>query len=330
MDDKLDYHQVLQAKSKILLKTPWNSTPSDQIMLKPGENIFWLTEAPAEPMSIEDTTVENVLMPPLTFASFQVLMKEIQSQVMNQLKVLKVVGTTKADVEIAKVVEYFKETEEKLIKSDLDTIANQERLEPPKQATVDRQPISKALNVIACDQVEGLNSLQKAEYLKGDVNEQTLLDESFEFIDIFDLDSESQQLDSEEATSEAEPPSSEDEAEPPTSEDETEPPSRKIEANPLANLEDTGYFSNSLNSASADDTLTMLNTAIQKLKEICTLNVESETNRIAREEVENRFNNALQTVKGINSKIAVDFVKKNYFWIIIPVATIAVYKILRH
>jgi hypothetical protein len=106
-DDKLDYHQVLQAKSKILLKTPWDSSPSDQILLKPGDNIFWLTEAPEEPMSIEDTTVESVLMPPLTFANFQVLMKEIRSQVTDQLKVLKVVGTTKAEEKIAKVVEYL-------------------------------------------------------------------------------------------------------------------------------------------------------------------------------------------------------------------------------
>jgi hypothetical protein len=314
-DDKLDYHQVLQAKSKILLKTPWDSSPSDQILLKPGDNIFWLTEAPEEPMSIEDTTVESVLMPPLTFANFQVLMKEIRSQVTDQLKVLKVVGTTKAEEKIAKVVEYFKETEEKLMKSDMESKAKHESQEPPQQATVNRQLISEVLNDIACDQIEGLNSLQKAEYLQGDIDEQYSMKETleaFEIVDNLDLSDTNQQLDCAQSASE----------------DETEPP-RKIEAAQLVDLEDTGYFSNSLIHVSSDDTLTMLNTAIQKLKDLCTLRPGNESAIIAREEVENRIKNALETVKGMNSKVALDFVKRNYIWIIIPVATIAAYKILR-
>jgi hypothetical protein len=114
IDDKLDYHQVLQAKSKILLKTPWDSSPSDQILLKPGDNIFWLTEAPEESMSIEDTAVENVSKPPLSLDSFQMLVKDIQNQVTDQLKLLKVEGTTEAEEKIYKLEEYFKETEGKL------------------------------------------------------------------------------------------------------------------------------------------------------------------------------------------------------------------------
>lgn len=150
ISDMMDQRRIMTAKKEVFLKTPWDPTPASQIMLKPGENVFWLQELPQEPMTVEDEPVVDTLMSPLNLEGFQTLMTQTQNQLTDQLKVLKVLGTAKADEKIARIVEYFKSTEEKL----------------KEDGTEQPMTISDALSAIANDNASSWSSSQKAEYLK--------------------------------------------------------------------------------------------------------------------------------------------------------------------
>jgi hypothetical protein len=58
--DKLEHRRVLKATDNIILKTPWDSSPASQILLKPGDNLFWLCKIPTGELKIGDTVVNVV------------------------------------------------------------------------------------------------------------------------------------------------------------------------------------------------------------------------------------------------------------------------------
>jgi hypothetical protein len=58
LDDNLGQRRVLKASENIILKSPWEKSPASQILLKPGENIFWLSKDTIEGIKIGDIDVK--------------------------------------------------------------------------------------------------------------------------------------------------------------------------------------------------------------------------------------------------------------------------------
>ena len=159
-NDGLANNKTLKSESNAIMKFPWESS-SAQIKLKPGNNVFWMNEKPSEGIKIDDIPVDIQLQPPMTLKKFQALMVDKLDFIVDHMKILKVVGTEEAEKVVGKMLDYFQKTEDNLTqKSSLVKYFNVKSLHKNK--------ISNLLASIAKDEkINDLNSEQKADYLRG-------------------------------------------------------------------------------------------------------------------------------------------------------------------
>lgn len=159
--DNLLKGQSLTTESKTIFKFPWQSAPTTQLTLVPGENLLFFKEPPPTDIKVGDVPVKIEMQAPLTFLKFQALMEVKLFYIVDHMKILKVVGTEEANKTIGKIVEYFQQKEDTLAaKSPLVRFLNIK--------SVHRKKISNFLSMIAKnDTVKSLNSAQKADYLRG-------------------------------------------------------------------------------------------------------------------------------------------------------------------
>jgi hypothetical protein len=154
-NDNLVNGQNMNTKSENVMKFPWESS-TQQLTLLPGENIFWLKGMPSEDIKIGDTPVKIQMQSPLTLHQFQSLMAEKIEFIVDHMKILKVIGTKETEIIIKRILEYFESTEETLTKTCLNV------------DSVHEKKLSNLLSNIAnAENIENMDSAQKAEYLRG-------------------------------------------------------------------------------------------------------------------------------------------------------------------
>lgn len=194
INDKLEYTKLLTTKNEIISKTPWSSDCVNQILLKPGNNIFWLNKYPINtlvkigevpavtkvvPKPDEDPSIESdkksdeksekedvlefkiaevpakFTLMPMDQKIFSEISQEFRDRLTSQLKVLKVAGTVKTSIKLSKIVDCFAETEESLMKDD-DKLKSK------------RKSCSEPLKEILKKDIDAFDVNQKARYLKGE------------------------------------------------------------------------------------------------------------------------------------------------------------------
>lgn len=145
----------LTTKNKIVIKFPWEPTnTSSNLALTPGDNLFWLKAVPSNEIKISGKSIEVALEIPLTMLKFQELMKEMLDYIVDQMKILKVIGTEATEKKVQNMLEYFEKTEDNLIKKSNFPSLHQKK-------------ISKVLALIADDKnIKNLDQAQMAEYLR--------------------------------------------------------------------------------------------------------------------------------------------------------------------
>jgi hypothetical protein len=152
--DNLANGRVLISKDKIFIKYPWESKTTDRLTLTPGDNLFWLNADPKGEISIGEHPVKMEMQQPITLHQFQDLMKEKLDNIVDQMRILKVVGTEETEETVAKMFEYFSETEKDLMMKS-------------SSQNVQHSKVTEILEVVANDEmVKTLCSKQKAEYLR--------------------------------------------------------------------------------------------------------------------------------------------------------------------
>lgn len=106
-------YAVLDVNRPISLRHPWTSFQSNIYIVMKGWNIFWLSQMP-DVVKIQDEHVTVVSEGQLTLENFQQLMKKKLPQIITQMTILKIVGTTEAKKSVDEMFLYFTETERKL------------------------------------------------------------------------------------------------------------------------------------------------------------------------------------------------------------------------
>jgi hypothetical protein len=158
--DNLDYSRTLTMTEKLVKKFPWETSESSQITLTPGENIFWLKTIPSGEIKVDQYQAFVVPQQPLTLLKFQALMDTKLDYFVDQMRILKVIGTEAAENVVMQMLEYFEQKEEYLIRNSF--IVQWFGLD-----WIHRKKISKVLEVIAKeDNIKTLSPAEKAEYLR--------------------------------------------------------------------------------------------------------------------------------------------------------------------
>lgn len=106
-------YAVLDVDRSINLRYPWTSFQSNIYIVMKGWNIFWLSQMPGV-VKIQDEHVTVVSEGQLTLENFQQLMKKKLPEIITQMTILKIVGTTEAKKSVDEMFLYFTETERNL------------------------------------------------------------------------------------------------------------------------------------------------------------------------------------------------------------------------
>lgn len=160
--DKLSDDQSLASDTKVIFKFPWQSTPTYEITLVPGENLFWFKGLLPNAIKIGTADVQVSMQAPLNLVNFQALMDGKLFYIVDHMKVLKIVGTDEANRTIKRIVDYFQEKETVLVQKS--TLVRFLKID-----STHRMRISNLLASIEKDNVKLFNSSQNAEYLRKSV-----------------------------------------------------------------------------------------------------------------------------------------------------------------
>lgn len=160
ISDNLTDDQSLTTESKIIFKFPWQSSPTSELTLIPGENLFWFKGLLPNAIKIGAADVKVLMQAPLNLAKFQALMEGNKMfYIVDHMKILKIVGTEEANRSVKKIVQYFQEKENMLaLKSPLVRFF--------KIDSMRRKKVSNFLALIEKDDVKLFDSAEKAEYLR--------------------------------------------------------------------------------------------------------------------------------------------------------------------
>lgn len=164
-------HYLLQAKRPILQLLPW-AEPKNEALLRCGKNTLWLTHVVDE-MSLNDVPVEIVEEEPLSRSTLSTILEDRLEFFVSHLKVLKVIDTEQAKVQIAQIMDYFRGLEATL-RPDEDLAPLLEGGGLKGRAIFIKRNLQRSLrsvttmleNIANDDRVKALNQLQQAEYLR--------------------------------------------------------------------------------------------------------------------------------------------------------------------
>ena len=191
VNDNLDKSQILRTRSKteIMLQYPWQDAAASEIFVRPGENLFWLSNAPVDGDICLATTTQNELMAesvnipvilcdPLTSATYlEVMYKKIHYYI-DHLKILKVNETSAAAADISKILLYFTSLERDLEKADeAKNVPGAESLKAARRLDLlqnlimkrERSIINKMKEIANDDKISRLSAQQTADYLRKDL-----------------------------------------------------------------------------------------------------------------------------------------------------------------
>ena len=188
VNDNLDKSQILRTRSKteIMLQYPWQDVAASEIFVRPGENLFWFSNAPVDgdiclatttqkELMAESINIPVILCDPLTSATYlEVMYKKIHYYI-DHLKILKVNETSAAAADISKIVLYFTSLERDLEKADeaknvpgAESMKAARRLDQLQNLIMKRERsiINKMKEIANDDKISRLSAQQTAEYLR--------------------------------------------------------------------------------------------------------------------------------------------------------------------
>lgn len=152
MNDNFDRLRTVNASKPIFKKFPWDDQATSSLNLSPGENVFWLTEAPTDELNDNGSPVKAVNQPQLDADNFEVLIRSKFDEIIEKLKILQIINSYESIETIVKVKKYFKET--------LRTV-------PAGRRNVSEMAVFNEIEKVADDRtVMQMNPQEKADYLR--------------------------------------------------------------------------------------------------------------------------------------------------------------------
>lgn len=119
--DNFSHCKIMEMEQQILLKFPWESKTSTQIIIVPGLNVFWLklnsnwcNEDKIGTVKIGNKSVKVVVQDQLKLTEFQDLMETKLVNILDRMKILKIVDTDEANKSVDEMLTYFESKENKL------------------------------------------------------------------------------------------------------------------------------------------------------------------------------------------------------------------------
>jgi hypothetical protein len=192
--DGLDQFKMLRTESskKIFLDCPWKDTHSSEILVIPGENVFWLSEMPEDnDIAIHDrdhakfgsTFIPVVLCDRLNSENHVKVFAKKVTYFLDHLKLLKVNETVDAKREIQQIVSYFIRLEmvmeqDATSKADagidrgmVESVKVNSKLDDLMKVIAKRQRsfVNKMREIANNDMVSRLSAQQTADYLRKDL-----------------------------------------------------------------------------------------------------------------------------------------------------------------
>ncbi|XP_037027479.1 uncharacterized protein LOC119068126 [Bradysia coprophila] len=159
----------IMAEKPVFLNLPWENEGLNRLIVRTGQNVFWMKNTIPNDVRIEGEAVNVILEPTLTHAKFYSLLTHKMPFIVDNMKILRVLGTDKA-TETAKVIlEYFNKAEDSFAIEKEEPTDNAMNLKARvrKMIASRRKTFSNLLASIANDDnISKLNSAQKADYLR--------------------------------------------------------------------------------------------------------------------------------------------------------------------
>ena len=175
INDGLGNKVVLISDKQNIKSAPWEEK-SNQIILAPGRNVFWLDDISQFNIQVNDekpVKVEVQNGEDINIENYGTILADKIKVFMTKLKILKILENEKAKEEIEVMVKYFKEFEETLDKVNQEELILKDgklnsRIQYIKKLINQRKGlISNQMEAIKNEQkLSELNSQQKADYLR--------------------------------------------------------------------------------------------------------------------------------------------------------------------
>ena len=172
INDGLDKSEKLQSSETIFFKCPWDTDPTDKIIIQPGiKNFFWLNEVPKDSQVIK-IDGKSIKISVEDSVNFDVLVDSVKLNfVIERMKILKVLNTEAAKKTLEKIVAYFTKVENILIKLAADEAVDPTNISDRAKLVKLNKVLSKQISavlqlMVSDDEVDKLNAEQKAHYLR--------------------------------------------------------------------------------------------------------------------------------------------------------------------
>ena len=188
-NDGLGCSLYIKNSENIFMENPW-SEPSNELRLIKGENIFWLNKIPDKVEMYNSTNNKNLIelkieiCENITIKNYQNILENKIKFFYQKLKVLKVVDTESASMEINKIINYFDTFENILNLENIDNEVNLKESEKYKISSrafllkklIEKRNLSishKMKEIQNNDKVSQLNAKQLADFLRNlDINKE--------------------------------------------------------------------------------------------------------------------------------------------------------------
>lgn len=153
--DDFGKSQLLTTSSKVLCFEPWITTDEQlsKILLTPGQNVFWVSTIPSDGFKINGAHAKSIVKSSITMAQLEVLLGAKAAMIIEKMRILKVVGSSKTEKVLRRSYQYFTETQKVLAARS-------------PSSNNSGMSITNAINGIVNDNsVAKMNSAEKALYL---------------------------------------------------------------------------------------------------------------------------------------------------------------------
>lgn len=159
----------ITAEIPVFLNLPWETEGLTAMILKTGQNVFWMRNSIPKDVRIAGKPVTVSIEPTLTQTKFYTLLNHKIGFIVNNMKILRVLGTEKATLTAKIILDYFNKTEDSFVVDNEEHSENYMNLKARvrKMIASRRKTFSNLLATIANDDnISKLNSAQKADYLR--------------------------------------------------------------------------------------------------------------------------------------------------------------------
>ena len=187
--DGLGCNLYVKSNENVFMENPW-SEPNNELRLINGENIFWLNKLPdkVELFNINNNILNEIkieICENITIKNYQNILENKIKFFYQKLKVLKVVNTEEASIEINKIINYFDTFENMLNLQNIDNevvLKDSEKYKISNRAFLLKKLIQKRNISISHkmkeiqnnDKVSQLNAKQLADFLRNlDLNKES-------------------------------------------------------------------------------------------------------------------------------------------------------------